>query len=125
MLSVNAGVRADKTVDVKLEVGGEISKDALQSLGIRTGRNVGTKVVGAMVSDHSLCGSSTTGEQRSLKVHAPRGTSVPVYLNITTSRRLKDDEYAVIRVVETEGDRLLGGVSVVVVEGQTKPGGAQ
>jgi hypothetical protein len=126
MLSVNAGVRADKNVDVKVDVGSEISKDALQSLGIRTGRNVGTKVVAATVSDHSLCGSSTTtGEQRSLKVHAPRGTSLPVYLNITTNRRLKDDEYAVIRVVETEGDRLLGGVSVVVVEGQTKPGGAQ
>jgi hypothetical protein len=125
ILSVNAGARVDKTVDVKVEVGSEISKDLLQSLGIRAGRNVGSKYVGAVVSHHSLCGSPPPGEHHSLKVHAPRGTSVPVYLNISASRRLEGDEYAVVRVRETEKDRLLGGLSVVVMEGDGKPGGAQ
>jgi hypothetical protein len=125
ILSVNAGDRTDKKVDVKVEVGGEISKELLQLLGIRAGRNVGTKLVGAVVSHHSLCGSPATGDRHSLKVHAPRGTSVPVYLNITASRRLEGDEYAIVRVVETEQDRLLGGLSVVVMEGEKKLGGAQ
>lgn len=125
ILSVNAGARTDKKVDVKVEVGGEISKELLQSLGIRAGRNVGTKLVGAVVSHHSLCGSTATGDHHSLKVHAPRGTSVPVYLNITASRRLESDEYAIVRVVETEQNRLLGGLSVVVMEGEKKSGGAQ
>jgi len=118
ILSVNAGPRADKNVDVKVEVGGEISKELLLSLGIRAGRSVGTKRIGAVVSHRSLCGSPASGEHHALKVHAPRGTSVPVYLNITASQRLEADEYAVVRVMETEQDRLLGGLSVVVMEGQ-------
>lgn len=125
ILSVNAGARADKDVDVKVEVGGEISKELLQSLGIRAGRNVGTKHVGAAVSHQSLCGSAAPGEHHSLKVHVPRGASVPVYLNITASRPLQGDEYAVVRVKETERDRLLGGLSVVVMEGDKNPGGGR
>jgi hypothetical protein len=125
ILSVNAGARADKNVEMKVEVGDEISKELFQLLGIRADRNVGTKVVSAVVSRHSLCDSPVNGEHHSLKVYAPRGTSVPVYLNLTTSRHLEVGEYALVRVVESEQEHRLGGLSVVVMEAEKKSGGAR
>src|SRR5271157_98155 len=41
IVGMNAGDRADKNVDVKVEVGGELSKKALESLGLRASRNAG------------------------------------------------------------------------------------
>lgn len=123
VLSVNAGARADKSVGVTVEVGGELPKDLLNSLGLRASRNVGTKQISAVLSHHSLCGSQASGEHRSIELHVPRGISAPVYLNIAAGGRLAPDEYAVVRVVEKERDRTLGGLTVVVVEGEQKPGG--
>jgi hypothetical protein len=123
ILSVNAGARADKTVAVTAEVGAELPKDLLNSLGLRATRNVGAKQIRAVLSQHSLCGAQSSGEVRSMQIHVPRGTSAPVYLNIAAAGRLAPEEYAVVRVFEREGDRTLGGLTVVVVEGEQKPGG--
>jgi len=60
-----------------------------------------------------------------MKVHVPRGTSAAVYLNITASGHLTPEEYAVVRVVESDCGRVVGGLSVVVVEGEQKKGGGQ
>lgn len=125
ILSVSAGDRADKNVDVKTEVGGEIAGELLKSLGIHSKRNVGTKVIGAVLSPHSLCGSSGDGKHHAIKLRVPRGTSAPVYLNIVASRRLEKDEYAIVRVFESENDRTLGGLSVLVVEGEQNSGGGK
>jgi hypothetical protein len=123
ILSVNAGARADKTVAVTVEVGAELPKDLLSSLGLRASRNAGAKHISAVLSHHSLCGGQASGEHHSIEVHVPRGTSAPVYLNIGAGGRLAPEEYAVVRVVERERDRTLGGLTVVVVEGEQKPGG--
>ena len=122
ILSINAGARADKEVDVNVEVGGELSKNMLESLGLRANRSTGTKHIGAVLSEHSLCGSSAPGQRQSMKVHVPRGTSAPLYLNIVASGQMAREEYALVRVVEIDHDRVIGGLSVIVVDGQQKKG---
>lgn len=125
IIGINAGSRGDKNVDVKVEVGGELSKTALESLGLRASRNAGAKQIGAVLSDHSLCGSPTPGQRQSTQVHVQRGTSAAIYLNIAMREHLTPDEYVVIRVVESDHGRVIGGLSVVAVSAVEKKGGGK
>lgn len=124
ILSVGAGPRADKSVRVEVEAGGEISKELLASLGVRAQRNVGQKI-SAVLSRHSLCGAADPGDCRSVEISVRRGASAPVYLNIGTTKLLLPEEYGIVRVIERENDRVLGGVSVVVVDGGRQSGGSR
>lgn len=125
ILSIHAGMRADKTADVKVDVGGELPPNILKSLGLHASRNTGAKRIGAVLSGHSLCGSPTSEREQRMNVRIARGTAVPVYLNIETSGRLAPEEYALVRVVESERGRVIGGLSVVVIEGEQRKGGAK
>lgn len=125
MLSINAGIRADKNVDVKVEVGGELPARILKSLGLNANRNSGAKRIEAGLSGHSSCGSSSIAREKRMNVRVARGTAAPVFLSIESSGHLAPEEYALVRVVESERDRVLGGLSVVVIEGGQQKGGGK
>ncbi len=125
IIAVHAGSRVDKNVEVKVEVGGELSKKARESLGLRASRDAGAKHIRAVLSERSLLRSPEPGRRQSMQLHVPRGTSAAVYLNIGVSGHLTPEGYAVVRVVESEVGRVVGGLSVVVIEGEQKKGGGQ
>jgi hypothetical protein len=121
ILTVAAGLREDKNVNISVETDGELGLELLKSLGLPALRNGGKKLK-ASLSARSLCGAAKIDDCRSLEVAAARGTSRPVHLNIATLERLSHDEYGLVRVIERRGNKVLGGVSVVVVDGQKVEG---
>lgn len=123
-IGVHAGLRADKNVEVRLDVGGELSQHALALLGVEAKRSVGAGHVSAALSERSLCGEPNHEERNSLHLRVPRGTSASVWLNVAARERLTPEQYAVIRVVELQNGRVAGGLSLVVVGSDTKRKGA-
>jgi hypothetical protein len=120
IISLSAGARVDKTVEVNLQAGGELSREALVSLGLRATRYVGPEHMAACLSTHSQCGMPALEESNSVRLHVPRGQSSAVYLDLEPRKRLKPDEYAVVRVVERDRGRVCGGLSVAVVDVEEK-----
>jgi len=125
IISVSAGPRSDKMAEVVLQTGGQLSTDVLESLGLRVNRRVGKKKIAATLSDRSLCGVAELEERDSMRMDIPSGTSAAVYLTVATREPLSVDEYALIRVVELDDGRAIGGLSVVVVDEDQKGGGGR
>lgn len=120
LLTVVAGVRADKQTVLQASAGGELPRDVLASLGLRDGKPAPDKVAFGLTP---AAGARTRGVpagrdvlgKTALRLAVPRGTSGGAVLGVTARKPLEAGEYAVVRVAELDGDRTLGGVSVVVV----------
>lgn len=123
ILGVNAGARADKNIVVKMEIGGDLSREMLESLGLHASSSSGERHIEAFLSEYPLCGSPEHDQHKLIQLHVPRRTSAAIYLNIVTQEHLTSDEYALIRVVESDKDYIIGGLSVVVVGAEQKKGG--
>jgi hypothetical protein len=125
ILQLNAGERADKTIDVEARIGGTVAQSALESLGLRVTREAGADRISGILSEHSLCGSAKPEGHERLQVRVSRGTSSAVFLNVAVRKDLKPEEYGVVRVVARDHGRTIGGLSVVLVDAGQKKGGAQ
>ena len=64
------------------------------------------------------CDSDHPGEQK-LEVAVPRGQAMPVYLSIRADE-LPQQEYALLRVLETEDGKVVGGVTYVLISADEK-----
>ncbi len=124
IIRVKAGPRYAKTAKAEVRAGGELSKEGLESLGLRVSRSIEANRISAILSDHSLSGSPNREPRESLRLHVPRGTSAPVYLNVAARESLALEEYGLVRVVERDHARAIGGLSIVLVAAEGQKGEA-
>jgi hypothetical protein len=114
LIAVHAGARADKVVEVELIEGRPLSKEVLASLGVKGERYVEPEHLSVTLSHQSMCGRKQPEGRKALSLEVSRGTSGAAYLSVAARRPLEADEYSVVRVVEREARRVIGGLSVVV-----------
>lgn len=116
MITVAAGRREDKRVQLHLERGGKLDSDQLVRLGLRGFKPCTEAKVKAQLSTTR---PNCSGEQKPVKdgpieLSIARGTRKSVYLHVTDSR-LNPSEYELVHVVERKGDEVLGGCSVALI----------
>lgn len=114
-LFVNAVGRAGKQVTLAVEFGGEVDKRVLANLGVKGLRPAPECHVDVGLSLAARCPEQGKPEGKSqLELKVERGASVPVFVSLQ-ARRLQPGQYQLVHVVERSGDKLLGGVSFLVV----------
>jgi len=113
MLAVGGGQREGQRVRLTAEIGDELAKEALATLGVKQARPVAKPQfrVGLSLKPATEPGGDI-GEPV-LDVTVPPGRSVAVYVTVRATGRLGPDEYQLLRVVERQNKRVLGGVSLV------------
>ena len=119
LLTVTAGLRAAKRVEIQAEVGGELPEETLASLGLRD-HKASAREIRATLTEHSLCHSSEQAAERGLGLDVPAGTSKPVYVNVSAAEQLRPGEYGLVRVTEQDPDGVLGGLTLVAVNTEGK-----
>lgn len=125
VIGVNAGPRADKAVELEVSGGRALSQELLASLGLEGHRDVGSERVAFGLSERSQCGHERPETRKALRLEVPRGTSAPAYLQLAARESLQPEEYAVVRVVERDRERVIGGLSIVMVQGEERKGGGR
>jgi hypothetical protein len=125
IITVSAGARADKAAVIEVVEGDALPAELLGSLGLKTRRYVGAERISAGLSERSLCGQERAEGDRALRLAVPRGTSAAAYLSVAAREPLAPEEYAVIRVVERDQERVAGGLSVVIVQAGNRKDGAR
>lgn len=123
VIEVAAGARADQIFQIEATVAGDVSRELLQSLGLRARRAVSGNRLSVLLSESSQCGAAAPKGHERLEVRVARGTARAVYLNLLAREPMQPDEYSVARVVARDRDRVVGGVSVVVVDRPQEKGG--
>ena len=111
IITVSAGARADKAAVIEVVEGDALPAELLGSLGLKTRRYAGAERISAGLSERSLCGQERAEGDRALRLAVPRGTSAAAYLSVAAREPLAPEEYAVIRVVERDQERVTGGAS--------------
>lgn len=124
IITVSAGARADKAAVIEVVEGDGLPAELLGSLGLKTRRYAGAERISAGLSERSLCGQERAEGDRALRLAVPRGTSAAAYLSVAAREPLAPEEYAVIRVVERDQERVTGGLSVVIVQADNRKDGA-
>jgi hypothetical protein len=114
-LTVTAPARADKTVRITARIGGALNDGLLAQLGLKGCRPAKDDVTQVGLAREALCGERNKPvDAREIEMHVPRGTSAGVFASIY-AEELSDDEYQLVHLLERSGDRILGGISYVVV----------
>lgn len=116
ILTVNAIGRADKLVSLSIEFGEALDEHKLSQLGLHNMRPVRQRCIEASLSlEPSHCHEQPdSNDMRELEVHIKHGTSIPVYVSLR-AENLPRGEYQLIHIVERSAERVIGGVSYVVV----------
>jgi hypothetical protein len=125
ILTVSAGARADKAAVVELAEGDALPAELLGSLGLDARHYAGAEKISAGLSERSLCGQERAEGGRALRLAVPRGTSAAAYLSVAAREPLAPGEYAVVRVIERDRERAIGGLSLVIVGEDDRKGGAR
>jgi hypothetical protein len=122
MLVIAGRARTEKSVLVTAETGGHLGDEALRRLGLEGRKPAGKQALEVGLRRERGCvpAEGPVGHSE-LELHVQRKTSDVVHLAVR-ARELSPHEYAVVRVVEREGDTTLGGYSYVVV---SEPQGAE
>jgi hypothetical protein len=115
VVGVHAGPRAGKAARVEAQVGGKIDAAALARLGLRNYKPARPGLVRVGLSHNSLCGRGVDAGHQALDVKAEIGQSVPVFTAIEAADGLPHDEYELVKLTERVGDRVIGGISFVVL----------
>jgi hypothetical protein len=114
-LAVNAIGRNDKHVIIAVEFGNGLEERALMQLGLQNMRSAQQRYVNVSLSREPYCHEqSGPYRKHTLDVQVKRGTSVPIYI-LLNARELPEDEYQLIHIMERSAERVLGGVSYIVV----------
>lgn len=115
LITIAAPARADKFVVIETEVGGRLDDLSLERLGLKghkPARNPKVEV-GLGQQPISIAERASLGDER-LKLEVSRGTLSGVYVAIR-AKGLERNEYALVNVIERQGDRIIGGYGFVVV----------
>ena len=114
VLTIGALPRVDKDVRLVTEVGGELDRQTLASLGLADLHPADQRVVEVGLHREAGCleADEPIGEAE-LRVRVPRRSSAAAYVAVR-AEKLRADEYQLVRVVEMEGQDVLGGLGLVV-----------
>ncbi|SDR62406.1 hypothetical protein SAMN05444161_0410 [Rhizobiales bacterium GAS191] len=114
-LTITAPNRADKTVRITAETGGRLSETLLAQLGLEGFRPAPKEVVQVGLGREAVCGQRDmpVGTPE-IELHVPKGTSAGVFASIHATG-LAEDEYHLVHLVERSEDRVLGGLSFVII----------
>lgn len=120
ILTVSGLLRADKRVTLTADVGGELDARTLAGLGLRGLRPAKRPRAEAGLDLEARCvgAKDPIGKDR-LDLAVRRGTSTAVHLAVR-AKGLPENEYELVRIVERDGDRVLGGLGFVVVAQKAK-----
>jgi hypothetical protein len=115
IITVSGLQRADKSVNLTTEVGGELDAGTLAKLGLRGLKPAARPAVEVGLDQERRCVGDTdpigTGK---LDLRVPRGASAAVYVAVR-AKKLADNEYQLVQIVEREKGKVLGGLGLVVV----------
>jgi hypothetical protein len=118
VLTVSAHPRMDKIVRVVAEVGGELPRQALASLGLNDVQAAPDQLIEVGLSLERGCvGEGDPVGDPELGLQIGRGESEGVQVNVR-DRGLQRDQYQLVRIEERGPDgNVLGGIGLVVVAG--------
>jgi hypothetical protein len=112
---VNAFGRADKQAQLAVEFGHVIDERVLAQLGLYDLRPAEKNMVHVSLSREPHCDKHhDLNGPCELDLFVPRGTSVPLFVSIN-ARQLGHNQYQLVHVVERSADKIVGGVSYLVV----------
>lgn len=117
-ISVAALPRQDREVTVQLEQGGELPQRLLTTLGLEKWRPSKEARLLAGLSRTAHCDGKGQGEndgEQKLTLKVARGQAVPVYLSLRADA-LPAGQYALLRVMETTQDKVVGGVTYLLLD---------
>lgn len=118
-ITVSGLQRADKSVILTTELGGELDASTLKSLGLRGLRLAKKPTVEVGLDPERRClGDKDAIWNGKIELRIPRGTSAVVYLALR-AKNLAENEYQLVRIVERSKDKVLGGQGLVVVSRKT------
>lgn len=116
-LSVAALPRQEREVTLQLEQGGELPQRLLATLGLEKWRASKESKVLAGLSRTARCDGEKDGKDggdQKLTLKVARGQAVPVYLSLRADA-LPAGQYALLRVLETTHDKVVGGVTYLLL----------
>jgi len=114
-LTIGGWRRTDKAVAVTAEVGGALDEISLVRLGIKGLRPAKENWLDVGLDHRPGCaGENESLGSKKLEFLVPRGTSTAVYASIR-AKKLPRGEYQLVNILERIGDRILGGLTFVVV----------
>lgn len=118
-LTISGLSRVDKVVTVAAELGGELSRTTLASLGLHELRPAKNPKVEVGLGREPRCvGDNEPIGEHKIDLSVPRGTSAAIYAAVR-ARALRKGEYALVRIVERSHDHVIGGLGLVIVAGQS------
>ena len=115
---VNATGRTEKLARLAVEFGGAVNERVLAQVGLHDLRPAQKNVVNVALSREAR--SYERPDPKSLhevEVRVPRGTSVPIFVEIH-AEHLPQREYQAVRIVERVDGKVVGGVSYLVANGR-------
>jgi len=119
-LTISGLQRADKSVILTTEMGGELSASTLASLGLRGFRPAKKPAVEVGLDRDRRCvGDKDAIGKGKIELPVPRGTSTAVHVTVR-ARNLSENEYQLVQIVERSKDKVLGGLGLVVVSARTE-----
>jgi len=114
-LTISGLQRADKSVVLATEFGGELDDRTLANLGLhgfRPGKKSAVEI-GLNLERRCLGDKDPIGKDK-IELHVPRRSSVAVHMAIR-AKNLGKNEYQLVQIVERSKDSILGGLGLVVV----------
>lgn len=116
-VTISGMSRFEKTVTVAAELGGELDRATLVSLGLRELKPAKDPKVEVGLSREPRCvGDNEPIGEHKIELSIPRGTSAAIYAAVR-AKVLNKGEYALVRIVERTHDRVIGGLGLVIVAG--------
>ena len=119
-VTVAALPRAIKKVELQLEHGGALPENLLATLGLERWQAAKDARVEAGLARSPHCDGDGPGEQK-LALEVPRGQSLAIYLSLRADA-LPERQYALLRVLETQEGKVMGGITYVVVDLEQQQG---
>lgn len=114
-VTISAPPRADKVVQVSVEIGGKLDPTLLAQLSLKEYRPAEREVVQVGLSHEAVCGEHDRPVgAHEIELRVPKGTSVGIYASIH-AMGLARNEYQLVHLVERSEGRVVGGLSYVMV----------
>lgn len=117
IIAVTAGGRRDKTVRMIAQLGDALDRRQLALLGIEDFRPAAGKRIRLGLSAEPIPCREAKPDMKTepeIDLYVSRGTRAAVYLDLR-GIHLERGEYALVNVIETEGECILGGCSFAVI----------
>lgn len=113
MVFVNAVDRVGKRAQLSVEFGGDLDDGLLKRLGLKSLKPAREPLVEVKFGQKPRC--SDPEATRTLKLEVPRGGRSAVFVHID-AQRLPRGHYQLVHVLERSGDKVVGGVSYLVID---------